>query len=70
MTIPADITRLETIAAELEQIRQRTSQHIAIPFSRDDLMLEATIRIGGAASECERAARRMAWAIRNEEGES
>ena len=66
--LTADIERLQAIAAELEQIRQRTSHHIGIPFSRDDLMLEATIRIGGAASEAERAARRMSWAIRNEGG--
>ena len=70
MTTLADIDRLRAIAVELDEIAIRSAQCIAQEFDRDDLMREATDRIGWAAGEARKGATVWSWAIQETGGES
>lgn len=62
--LPADRKRLLEMEDELDEMRLRIATYQSAGFNRDDLMLEATIRIAGAASQCKGAARAIEGAIR------
>ena len=66
--IAADRDRLRELESELDEIRHRIASYQPAEFDRDGLILEATIRIAGAASESAAAARALSWAIQREIG--
>ena len=68
MTTTTDIARLRAIAVELDEIAIQSAQCIATEFDRDDLMREATDRIGWAAGEARKGATVWTWAIQKEMG--
>ena len=68
MTSATDIDRLRAISVELDEIAIRAAQHISREFERDDLMREATDRIGWSAGEARRAATVWSWAIQEQGG--
>ena len=68
-SVREDIERLEEMSAELAEIAQRIKQMIPAHHDRDDLILQAFTRIGGASAEAARAKRALAMAIRKELGQ-
>ena len=68
-SVREDIERLGHIAVELADIAQRIKRMIPAHHDRDDLILEAFTRIGGASAEVERAKRALLLAIRKELGQ-
>jgi len=64
----ADAQRLLEIEAELEAMRLRVASCQPAQFNRDNAMLEATIRIGGAASQCRGASTVIIRDVKREMG--
>ena len=63
-----DIHRLRELESELDAMRLRIASYQPTEFNRDGQMLEATIRIAGAASQAGAAATVLEWEIEREIG--
>lgn len=62
----ADIRRLRELESELDVMRLRIASYQPVQFDRDGAMLEATIRIAGAASQAGMAATVLEWDVARE----